>query len=143
MRYDPFYNISRKNDIEKFRPKAFFKRGYLNNYTKTIPPNIPFEIIKKYNTDDSVQNVISYSLYGNNPKYFKPLEDNIQKIKQYLPGWKMRVYLHDKVPRKIRKELVDFKIEVFIVKDKHVQPGNSAGAFWRFLPLTELLNVVI
>ena len=70
-------------------------------------------------------NIISYSLYGNNPKYFNPVHDNIVQVKKNLPDLKIRIYLHEDVP-------INTGMQVFIVKDPIVKPGNSSGHFGDF-----------
>ncbi|XP_063859210.1 uncharacterized protein LOC135100281 [Scylla paramamosain] len=36
--------------------------------------------------------VLSFSLYGNNPGYWKGLEDILLKVEKLYPGWKVRLY---------------------------------------------------
>jgi len=96
-----------------------------------------------YNYSVSDQNIISYSLYGNNPKYFDPVHNNIKIVKKSLPKWTVRIYLHDKVSVDFRDKLIETGMQVFIVQDPIVKPGNSAGMFWRFLPLCEDVNTVV
>lgn len=143
VRYDPFYvMMNKKRDPENFRYRVFFEKGFWNKIKK-LPPEEPFEIVKKINTHIDSDNIISYSLYGNNPKYYKYLDENIQYVNKFLPDWVIRIYLHDKVDQKLVKELEKKNIQIYIVHDNLVVPGNSAGAFWRFLPLCENKNVVV
>lgn len=142
IRYDPLYPLLNTiRDPENFRSKAFFKKGYYKDKLKSPEPS--FNIIKMYNYSASDQNIISYSLYGNNPKYFDPVHNNIKIVKKSLPKWTVRIYLHDKVSADFRDKLIETGMQVFIVQDPIVKPGNSAGAFWRFLPLCEDVNTVI
>ena len=123
------------------RYDCYYKPNYYKNLLKTSNDS-PFTVIHRYN-DGNVSNLISYSLYGNNPKYYKYIDYNVNYIKDNLPGWVMRIYLHDKVDKEMRDNLIDKGIQVYIVHDDMVIPGNSAGAFWRFLPLIEDVNCVI
>jgi uncharacterized protein YxeA len=142
IRYDPLYPfLNKKRDPENFRRRAFFKKKFYKEKTKRKEPG--FKIIKKYNFDENDQNIISYSLYGNNPKYFNPVHDNIDIVKKNLPDWKIRIYLHENVLDEFRDKLIKTGMQVFIVQDSIVKPGNSSGAFWRFLPLCEDINCVI
>ena len=143
VRYDPFYvMMNKKRDPENFRYRVFFEEGFWDKIKK-LPSEEPFEIVKKINTHIDSDNIISYSLYGNNPKYYKYLDENIQYVNKFLPDWVIRIYLHDKVDQKLVKELEKKNIQIYIVHDNLVVPGNSAGAFWRFLPLCEDKNVII
>lgn len=123
-----------------FRENAFYKKGFLEPYKYN--PEIPFEIIKIYNKNNN-KKIISYSLYGTNNKYFKYLDQNIEDIKNKLPDWSTRIYVHDKVNPEVINKLIHLGVEIYIVKDYHVVPGNSAGAFWRFLPLCEDVDLII
>jgi len=142
IRWDPFYKFfNKERDPENFRQRGFFEEGFYKEKLKNKEAG--FKIIKKYNFDQNDQNIISYSLYGNNPKYFNPVHDNIAIVKKNLSDWKIRIYLHEDVPDDFRTKLINTGVQIFIVQDPLVKPGNSSGAFWRFLPMCEDVNVVI
>jgi hypothetical protein len=143
-RYDPLYPyFNQKRDPKQYRENLFFNPNYANNLLEKNGPNKPFKIVKRYN-QSNIKNIISYCLYGSNPIYFKHIHYNIKQIKKKLPEWTIHIYLHDKVSMEFRNSLVETGVEIIIVTDPHVKPGNSSGAFWRFLPLTiENANVVV
>jgi hypothetical protein len=90
--------------------------------------------------------VISYALYGTEDKYFRNLIPNAKRIHERLAGWTVRLYLHDGLERErpeFIESLKEHGVEIKLVKDAHVRPGNSAGAFWRMLPLWEDVDCVI
>ena len=136
IRYDLFCPSRRCS----FRKKAFFTKNYYSSILSTNEP--PFKIVEKFN-DDNSPNIISYSLYGTDMIYFKFINDNILTIEKYLPKWKCRIYLHDRVDKEIKNDLINKNAQIFIVNDDVAKPGNSAGAFWRFLPFCENVNCVI
>ena len=71
-----------QNDRFHFRKKCYYKPNYYNNLIKN--ENEPgFKILKTYNLSNS-DNLIVYSLYGNNPKYFKYIFSNINYIQKNL-----------------------------------------------------------
>lgn len=141
IRYDPLYGfLNKKRDPLQYRYWSFFKQDYHKHNAIQVSP---FKIINEYNTDKSHTKIISMSLYGNDPKYFDKLDDNIQFVNTYLPEWTLRIYLHDQVDHSLRNTLIESGIEVYIVEDRAVEPGKSAGAFWRFLPLCEDVDVVV
>ena len=100
--------------------------------------NKPFTIVQRYNVNPEDKNIISASIYGTNPIYYNGLDKVIQLVMDKYKNWRMRVYCHDKAPPQyINKLISNPHIQVFIVHDEMVIPGNSAGAFWRFMPLSE------
>lgn len=46
-----------------------------------------------------MKKVISYSLYGNNPRYTIGAIKNAVLAKQYMPDWKCRFYIDEEVPQ--------------------------------------------
>jgi hypothetical protein len=102
-----------------------------------------FEITKIYNKDLS-KNILVTSLYGNDPKYYRNIDATLKTIKTFGDDWQYRIYLHDKVKPKIRDSLVSKGIQVYIVSDPLAIGGmNSAGMFWRFMPLQEDIRFII
>jgi hypothetical protein len=87
-----------------------------------------------------LKNVVGFSLWGDNPIYWKGALENILLVKQYLPGW----FIHFFVDQKCQKDLVEtLKDEITEVKlvDSHFL-GNTLnslsihshqGMFWRFM----------
>ena len=76
--------------------------------------------------------VVSYGLYGGNPKYTEGAIQNAQIISEIYPGWVMRVYHDASVPSDILRRLREMKVELTSVGSE-VQGGDIAGMFWRFL----------
>ncbi len=52
-------------------------------------------------------NVFSFTLFGDQDKYWKGLLKNVQLIEQYFPGWEVWVYCGDGIPEDILLELYD------------------------------------
>jgi len=68
--------------------------------------------------------IISYSLWGNNPKYISGAHRNIELAQKYFPDWKVRLYLDINTPfnsESSNLEIVQRKSERF-----------QDGCFWRF-----------
>lgn len=76
-----------------------------------------------------MKNVISYSLWGDNPMYWTGAFRNIDNVKSYFPNWVCRFY----IDRNSNKELIDTivgeNVEVILVDSK----DSFHGMFWRFL----------
>lgn len=76
-----------------------------------------------------MSNVISFSLWGNNPKYCIGAIKNAQLAKEIYPDWICRFYVGKDIPNEILSELKSFdNTEVFIMNE----PPNWTGMFWRF-----------
>jgi protein O-GlcNAc transferase len=73
--------------------------------------------------------VISYSLWGDNPKYTVGAIKNAELAIEIYPGWKCRYYISDTVPFRAIKDIEDiFNTEIFI---KHGYRDGWENAFWR------------
>lgn len=123
------------------RKDAFYKEGYMENLFKQ-KKEVGFTVEKVLNKSNAT-NIISYCIYGTNPKYYRNIVKNIKIADAEMSDWKVRVYVHNKVQQNFINELVKNGAEVYIVDDIICKPGNGAGTFWRFLPLLEKANVII
>lgn len=73
--------------------------------------------------------IISYSLWGDNPKYTIGAIRNAQLAQDIYPGWTSRFYIGDTVPEKIINDLKEIpNTEVMMVNENN----NWTGMFWRF-----------
>jgi len=123
-------------DPTNFRPQAFYKKGYVDDLVAQRGPDPPYTIVETYNTTQQTQSVFAYSIYGTTQRYYDGLIHNIAAIREYMPGWSARIYMHDQVPVEYRDRLVDMGATVVTVRDPMVHVGNGAGTFWRFDALT-------
>ena len=74
--------------------------------------------------------VISFSLYGNLPKYNIGSIKNSELYKKFFPDWEMWVYHNDSVPKETLDILKNNKVKLI---DMQVEEGPR-NALWRFLP---------
>lgn len=75
--------------------------------------------------------IISYSLWGDNPKYTVGAIKNAELAQTIYPGWISRFYVSKCVPESISTELNGIpNTQVVLVDDE----GNWSGMFWRFRP---------
>jgi len=77
--------------------------------------------------------LISFSLYGNNPKYTIGAIKNSKLKEKFYPDWEMRVYHNDSVPNYILDELKDNNV---ILVNTGVDE-NVCNSMWRFAPASE------
>jgi hypothetical protein len=76
--------------------------------------------------------VISFSVYGTDPKYCLGAVRNIPLAKQFYPGWKIRFYVGKEVPKEYIDQLQDEITEIIEMNDSDIP-----GMYWRFLPLDD------
>jgi hypothetical protein len=76
-----------------------------------------------------MKKIISFSLWGDNPKYTIGAIKNAELIKKIYPDWVGRFYCGKSVPLDIIKQLKSFdNIEVVEMEEY----GDWSGMFWRF-----------
>lgn len=74
--------------------------------------------------------VVSYGLYGANPKYTVGAIRNAELVKVWFPGWVARFYCDNTVPPHVIQTLKKLDAEIITINDIK---GGIAGMFWRFL----------
>lgn len=77
--------------------------------------------------------IISFSIWGKNPKYTISAFNNITLAKELYPDWICRFYVDETVPIDIIEKLKnDAEVVMMPISDGHY------GMFWRFLPLDDM-----
>jgi len=80
-----------------------------------------------------MKKVISYSLWGDNPKYVQGAIENIKCQKQFYPDWVCRFYVHKDIPNYVYNRLTLDGAEVIDVDENPtISHMNAPGMFWRF-----------
>ena len=80
-----------------------------------------------------MKKVISFCLWGNNPKYTVGAIENVYLAQKYYPDWDVWIYIGKSVPSKIVEQLKLLNARLI----KMDTEGNWKGMFWRFLPLDD------
>lgn len=75
-----------------------------------------------------MKKIISFSLWGSNPKYTYGAIENARLAKTIYPGWIARFYCGTDVHPSIISALKDEEAEVIIVNEAN----DNRGMFWRF-----------
>ncbi len=96
-------------------------------------------ISKKYeakplNTNDKSKNIISFTLFGNSPRYCENAVINAQKVSRIYPHWSCRFYCGENVPQGIIQRLKESDAEVII---KPTPADEKEMLFWRFLVMSD------
>ena len=76
--------------------------------------------------------IISFSLWGDNPKYLIGALDNIRLQKIFYPSWKCRFYVHNSVPDKFVDNIIKDGGEVIKKSGDLGIAMDKPGMFWRF-----------
>lgn len=77
--------------------------------------------------------VISFCLWGNDPKYTVGALRNAELARSVYPGWTSRFYVGSSTQRTVCKQLRKAGGEVVEMDE----PGDWRGMFWRFIPAGE------
>jgi hypothetical protein len=74
--------------------------------------------------------VISFSLYGNRRIYCEGALRNLELAPVYYPGWRCRIYIDETVPQFYQKQLIAGGAEIIKVTKKSL--GPMYGKYWRY-----------
>lgn len=78
--------------------------------------------------------LITFSLWGDDPKYCLGAVENAKLALEIYPGWTCRFYLGQSVPTWTFNALMEVSNTRIV---KMTVPGDWRGMFWRFKPATE------
>jgi tetratricopeptide (TPR) repeat protein len=97
------------------------------------PPlgTIPDEAPPPFNPQHLAENVISYALWGDDPRYFAPLLENLRIRNHLFPAWTMRVYLDGSVPENYRLQLQQRGAQIHFREQPQGEPP-ARKLLWRF-----------
>lgn len=76
------------------------------------------------------EKVISFSVFGDSPKYCVGMIRNLEISEEIFPGWKVYIYYNNTVPKNYIDEYKKFPHANLI----DMSEKNIPGMFWRFLP---------
>lgn len=80
-----------------------------------------------------MKKIISFCLWGNDPKYTIGALRNAELAKTVYPGWIPRFYVGSSTSPAVTKQLLRASAEVVSM----TEPGDWRGMFWRFYPAGE------
>lgn len=84
--------------------------------------------------------VVSFTLFGNEMKYYIGAEKNITDINNLLPDWEVRIYFHsDLIIQEYVEKLSSMGANLIDIKDVKIGGKDSTHFpyFWRFLSFFE------
>jgi len=80
-----------------------------------------------------MKKIISFSVWGTNPKYAEAAYQNLLLQPEIYPDWICRFYMDETVPSSLRTKLEEGGAEIVMMPPSD---GNY-GLFWRFEPLKD------
>ncbi len=86
-------------------------------------------VLHRYSLNDRSRNILSFSVWGGNPRYLQGAINNAIVARYLYPGWTCRFYTDDSTREDFRRALVSLGAQV-ILPDL---PADPFGLFWRFL----------
>lgn len=89
-----------------------------------------------FNFYEPARNIVSFSLFGANPRYLDIAIENAQAVSYVYPGWSCRFYCDESVPAGAIERLAILGAKVRILPVPH-DPYALSGLFWRFLVAQE------
>jgi len=109
--------------IDEYDDKIFYNK-LIDQYDQPWRVD-KYAVLRKFK-----KKVISFSVYGDSPKYTIGLLKNLELVQSIYPGWSVYVYYNNTVPVDIIETARQFKfVEFFDMTNE-----NMPGMFWRFLP---------
>ena len=78
-----------------------------------------------------MKKIVSFSLWGSNPKYTDGAIKNAEDVQSFYPGWLCRFYVADDVPEDVLKRLEELGAEV----KRMGTTTDVLGMYWRFHPI--------
>ena len=103
--------------------KAALAKGTIYPLPSQLPPG--FDPKRKQS------NIISYSLWGNNPRYIAPLLENLKILPHLFPAWTIRVYIDKSVPNDVMSQLKRNGADLVAKASQRDAPFYSR-LLWRF-----------
>jgi hypothetical protein len=92
---------------------------------------IPAGPLPAFNRDNPAENVIAYSLWGNEPRYLVPLLESVRILPHLFPAWSIRVYYDTTVDHNYVTDLGHRGVQLRQMILPQGQPGHRR-LLWRF-----------
>ena len=82
-----------------------------------------------------MKKVISFSLWGDNPKYCVGAVKNVELAQEYYPDWVCRFHIGSSTPIEYVEQINNFANSEVVFRG---EPGDWTGMFWRFLDASDI-----
>ncbi|MDF1810647.1 MAG: sulfotransferase [Verrucomicrobiales bacterium] len=122
-----FHTLKEPEQVQKFGRLSLTLKDTESENGKSWP--IPDCDPPAFNPENRSRNVISFSLFGENPRYLHGALRNARLAADLYPGWTCRFYCDKNVPGHILKELRELESEVVL---RSAPEKFYEGLLWRF-----------
>ncbi|TNV09824.1 tetratricopeptide repeat protein [Buttiauxella sp. B2] len=122
--------LDKKEELQRYGLEALNRADEAYRNGKKYP--LPTEAPPPFNKNDKSKNIISYSLYGANPRYCETLVKNAEICHELYPAWTCRVYLDESVPEHILSRLQRHNVQLIDMTGSELTP-----TMWRFLVMDD------
>ncbi|MDF7660975.1 tetratricopeptide repeat protein [Erwiniaceae bacterium L1_54_6] len=94
---------------------------------------LPTEVPPAFAASRPQENIIAFSLYGDQPRYCETLIKNVEVARELYPTWTCRIWLDDSVPQHVWQRLAQPNVQlVDMSQEKTLFP-----TLWRFLVMDD------
>jgi hypothetical protein len=90
----------------------------------------------QFDASQPLQNVISYSLFGANPRYCESAVMNVHAAAELFKDWTCRIYLDASVPQHVQQRLQQAGAQL-IHMDQDGRRSSMSPLLWRFLVMDD------
>lgn len=126
------FALNRAQDMQHFGRLAIERKQQQASQEPklTLPQAAP----ERFLAENPNQNIISFSLFGDHPRYCETAVLNVIRAKELYPNWRCRFYVDDSVPTPILQRLSQHGAQLIKVTETQAQ---ISGLFWRFLVMDD------
>ncbi|MDQ9022355.1 tetratricopeptide repeat protein [Acinetobacter sichuanensis] len=121
------YFLDKKDEQLKYGKLAIAKRIESIHHQFYTPHN--FSERPCFRPENKTENIISYSLFGDQPRYCETAFLNTLLAKEIFPEWTIRFYVDETVPQHVITRLSQLGAQIIYVSE---QQRKISGLFWRF-----------
>lgn len=116
--------------LHRYEEALYYARMALDSKKRKVA-NQSIQALPKPKTlsDDKQRNVISFSLFGSDPKYCETAVINASLAPVIYPQWTCRFYVDSSVPEHVIARLQQYQAQIVMMDDN----TQFSGLFWRFL----------
>lgn len=127
--YDTLTSITYK--LNRFEESLYYARLAIKHKKQQVAnqPTQPLPEPKKL-SQDKQRNIISFSLFGNQPRYCETAVINASLATVLYPEWTCRFYVDSSVPEHVLSRLIHYQTQIVMMDNND---KKLSGLFWRFL----------
>ena len=126
------YYLNKHDELQRYGAMAIQTKlaQVANLPVQPLPASLP----PAFDGNHPNANIISYSLFGDSPRYCEVAIENVRLAQTLYPNWRCRFYVDGSVPSAIKQRLLALGAQVHEVTAEQQQ---MSGLFWRFLVMDD------